>query len=143
MESSWSPITTKNFTLESGQSWLDLVGLGLESNWSGLGWARLGWVSTGLQWTPAPPGWISNGVAGLQWSPIRQVGECEVLTRHIGRRRPLDIGTTFAFSIVDANIAPARPTPVIVVPPGGSIAIAGSAPRDPPSSSLACYLPWG
>jgi len=58
---------------------LDLVGVQME--WASVGWTWLGLVgfpldSNGPQ---PPPGWIPNGVAGPQWSPIGQVGECEVL----------------------------------------------------------------
>ena len=75
LESSGNPIPTKDFHLKSGHSWLDLVGVQLE--WAGAGWTWLGLVGHPLH--SSPPGWIPNGMAEPQWSPIRQVGECEVL----------------------------------------------------------------
>lgn len=50
----------------------------------------MGWVLAGPQWSLALSirfsldiQWVSTGVAGLQWGPIRQVGQCKVLDHPI------------------------------------------------------------
>ena len=78
----WSLVGVQLLPKILPEIWVQLVGLGwspIGVGWGGLDLVGVSWISTGLHWTPAPPGWIPNGVAGPQWSPIGQVGECEVL----------------------------------------------------------------